>query len=480
MKRVGRNLALAAGALGAAMLWQEAGAAAPGGPSLGTTLLEAERRSGGAFAIAGHLTDSIGPRLSGSEGAEAAVAWAVERMRRDGFDARTEPVMVPHWVRGGEEAELLAPARQRLVVTALGNSVPTPEGGIEAEVVEANGLADMARVGESARGRIVLFNQPMPVADFENGYGVAVPQRTRGAVEAARHGALAVLVRSVGTLSARLPHTGTLVYDPAVPPIPAAAMAAEDADLIHRHLAAGARPRVRLRLGCRMLPDAPSANVVVDLPGRERPQEIVLLAAHLDSWDLGTGAIDDAGGVAMVLETLRLLKGSGYVPRRTVRAVLYMNEENGLRGGIAYAKAHASELLSHVAAVECDSGTARPLGFRAFVGTGGLAALAEAAPGLEPLGAAAFRESEDGGADIGPLKAGGVPLFGLEVDPTHYFDWHHTAADTLDKIDPDLLARDTAAVATLAYFLAERREPLPRPAVATLAPLPSPAASPRP
>jgi hypothetical protein len=436
-------------------------------------IIGAELLEGQAFAILAHLTDRIGPRLSGSAGAEAAVAWTADRLRAYGLSVTEEKVMVPHWVRGLEEAEILAPAPQPVPATALGGSVPTPAEGVTAEVVEAVGIEGLKSLGADAvRGRIVLFNAPMPVRGME-GYGKAVPQRTRGASEAARLGAVATLVRSVGTLSARLLHTGAVSYQDDAPRIPAAAVTAEDADLIHRLLASGETVRLRLRLGCRTLPDAPSANVVADLEGREKPAEVVVIAAHLDSWDLGTGAIDDGAGVAMVMEALRLLKELGLRPRRTIRGVLYMNEENGLRGGKAYAEAHAAELPGHVAALEIDSGAGQPTGLSATVGPGGLERLADLVRLLGPLGADSVAAG-GGGADIGPLQAAGVPLLGLRLDGTRYFDWHHSAADTLDKVDPRELALGAAAVAVVAYALAETPEPLPRPAP------PSPAAPRRP
>jgi carboxypeptidase Q len=436
-------------------------------------IIGAEMVDGEAYRLLQHLTDRIGPRLTGSPGAEAAVTWTAERLRSFGLEVRTETVRVPHWVRGDEEAQIVSPSPQRILVTALGGSEPTPKGGLTAEVVESVGLEGLAALGAAGvRGKIVLFNGPMTARGME-GYGPAVVQRTRGAVEAARLGAVAAIVRSVGTLSARLVHTGAMTYDDHVPRIPAAAVAAEDADLIHRLLASGETVRVQLRLGCRTLPDVESANVVADLPGREREYEIVLVGAHLDSWDLGTGAIDDGAGVAMVMETLRLLKTLGLVPRRTVRGVLYMNEENGLRGGKAYAEAHAAELSRHVAALETDSGAGRPTGWSATVGATGLDALKDVFGLLAPLGADTVAAG-GGGADIEPLHAGSVPLLGLRLDATRYFDWHHSPADTLDKVDPRELAAGAAALAVAAYVLAEMPEPLPRPSP------PAPSPSPRP
>ena len=449
--------------------------ASPSEPYAGAAarVIGAEMVEGGAFAILEHLSDRIGPRLTGSPGAEAAVAWTAGQLRSYGLAVREEKVLVPHWVRGVEEAALLAPSTQRLLVTALGGSEPTPDDGVTAEVVEAIGIEGVQALDAAAvRGKIVLFNAPMTVRGME-GYGPVVSQRTHGASEAARRGAVAALVRSVGTLSSRLVHTGALSYDEGVPRIPSAAITAEDADLIHRLLAAGETVRLRLRLGCRTLPDAESANVVADLEGRESPGEIVLIGAHLDSWDLATGAIDDGAGVAMVMEGLRLLKTLGLRPRRTIRGVLYMNEENGLRGGKAYAADHAAELPRHVAALETDSGAGRPTGLSATVGPGGLDSLARLLPLLRPLGADAIAAG-GGGADIGPLQTGTVPLLGLRLDTTRYFDWHHSPADTLDKVDPHELALGAAAVAVVAYTLAEMPGTIPRPSP------PAPAASPRP
>ena len=327
---------------------------------------------------------------------------------------------------------------------------------------------------ERVKGRIVLFNRAMVAGSEIQGYGKTADQRTRGASEAARRGAVASIVRSVGTLDARLVHTGAVTYEKDAPRIPAAAITAEDADLIARLSEAGTAPAVRLRLGCRTLPDARSHNVVADLRGRERPDEVVLIGAHLDSWDLGTGAHDDGAGVVMVMDALRVLKTLGLVPRRTIRGVLFMNEENGLRGGKAYAADHAAELPRHVAAMEADSGGFPPLGFNANVDAGGLEALRAVAAALAPVGATRIRAG-GGGADISEMKPARVPLIGLDVESARYFDWHHTPADTLDKVEPAALARGTAAMAAMAYLLAEMPETLPRP-VPSPSPSPSPAA----
>ena len=436
--------------------------------------------SAGAYETLAHLTDVIGPRLSGSRGAEEAVRWTSERLRKDGLVVRTEALMVPRWERGREWGRIIAPAEHALALVALGGSVATSAEGLEAEVVEAVGLEGLARLPpEDVRGRIVLFNAPMQGPDAGKAYLAAAPQRTRGPVEAARLGAVGVLVRSLGTLSARLPHTGQTRYVEGVPPVPAAALSAEDADLIHRLLERGTPVRVRFHLGARLLPDVPSANVVADLPGRERKEEIVLIAAHLDSWDLGTGALDDGAGVAMVMESLRLLKSLGLNPRRTVRGVLYMNEENGMKGGAGYAQAHAAELARHVAALEADTGAGPALGLTARVGPGGAATLGSILSLLAPIGAGRLVESGTGGADITPLGGAGVPLLGLDLDYSRYFDWHHTAGDTLDKVDPRALAQATATMAAVAYVLADMPEPLAR-AAPLQSPTPTPLPSPTP
>jgi len=286
--------------------------------------------------------------------------------------------------------------------------------------------------------------------------------RYRGAVEAAKLGAVATLIRSVGTLSARLPHTGTHAYEDGVDKIPAAALAAEDADLIHRLLASGDKVRVKMLLGCRILPDAESANVIAELKGRLSPEQFVVIGGHLDSWDLGTGAIDDGAGVAVSMEALRILKKLKVRPQRTIRAVLFMNEENGNRGGKAYADAHQNELTRHVAAIESDGGAGSPLGFGLTAGDGALARVAALAQALRSVGSAQDVKAGGGGVDIGPMRLAGVPLLSLRQDMTYYFDYHHTAADTLDKVDRRDLADNAVAMAYMALALANLEPPLAR------------------
>ena len=440
-------------------------AAPPYSPEIAARLVGSALTDGVAYARAAELTDGIGPRLSGSAGAEAAVKWALQRFRDDGLEVRTEPVKVPHWVRGEERGEVL-PARNRsghpLALTALGGSPGTPQGGISADVVEVRSIAELQSLGEKARGKIVFFNHSMSTAGGKTGYGEASPLRNHGPAEAAKLGAAAALVRSLATASLRDPHTGATTFPDGAPKLPAAAIAVEDAELLHRLLQRGP-VQVRLGLGCRTLPDADSANVVADARGREKPDEVVLLGAHLDSWDLAQGAVDDAAGVAVVMEAARLIAQLPQRPRRTVRAVLFMNEENGLAGGKAYAKEHAGEGGRHVAALESDAGAGRPISVGLRAGEGAQALLTPWLQPLETLGVADFG-GEAGGADIGPLAALRVPFVGVQQDVSRYFDYHHSAADTLDKIRPSDLAQTAAAVAWVAYALAEMPDALPRPA----------------
>jgi carboxypeptidase Q len=417
-----------------------------------------------AYETLAHLTDRIGPRLSGSAGLEKAIAWTSEDLRRAGLDrVWTEPVKVPHWVRGVETGSITAPAEHPLALTALGMSEPTPPEGVSGEIFEATSLDEVKNAGDAVRGKIVFYDKPIqPTFAADGGYGSVAPMRHKGASLAARGGAVGMLIRSLGTASFRLPHTGALTYEEDAPRIPAAAISAEDADLIHRLLAAGEKVQVRFTLGCKNLPEADSANVLAELRGSKSPNEIVLIGAHLDSWDLATGAIDDGAGVAIVMDTMRLLKALGLRPRRTIRAVLFTNEENGLAGGKAYAETHKAEIPAHVAAIETDSGGAAPVGFGVTAGAGGVEIVREIASRLTALGASDVTP-EGGGADISKLREALVPVLSLRQDPLHYFDYHHSAADTLDKVNAVDLARNVGALAVLAWSLADRPEPLPRP-----------------
>lgn len=410
-----------------------------------------------AYATLEHLTDDVGQRLSGSPGAAAAVAWTTQRFREWDIAVRNEPVRVPHWVRGREEASLVSHLNQRIILTALGGSVATPAEGITADVVEVTSFDELKELGHRVRGKIVFYNAPMDMdlvrahRGFE-AYGKAVVFRSEGPSRAAQYGAVAVVIRSVGSASLRTPHTGSLNYDAKQPKIPAAAMTIEDAMLVDRLIRKGERVRMHLVLTPRTLPDAMSANVVAEIRGSEKPDEVVLIGGHLDSWDLGTGAIDDGSGVAMVMETMRLLKEMNLRPKRTIRCVLFMNEENGLRGGRQYWLDHKHE--KHVAVIETDAGAAAPTGFTTTLKGDALEALEKKTKPLAAVGADRFESARDTGADTSFEAEAGVPAFGFVPEPLHYFDYHHTPADTLDKIEPKDLAEDSAAIAALSWILA--------------------------
>lgn len=411
------------------------------------------------------LCDTYGHRLSGSATLEAAIAWAAELLRADGLEPALEPVEVPVWVRGEGRATLLAPVQRELPVLALGMSVGTPPGGIEAEVVVVQSFAALTALGrERVQGRIVLYDVPFTT------YGETAAYRGRGAVEAAKLGAVAVLLRSVTSQSLQTPHTGGMRYLEGVPQIPAAAITVEDAAWLGRLAAQGVSPRVRLELGAAHQGTATSHNVVATLPGRERPEEVVLLGCHYDSWDVGQGAQDDGVGCLMVWRAVTLMKELGLTPRRSVRVVLFTNEENGLGGARAYASAHAAELHNHVAALESDTGNGRTDGYRVELGpTLGRAErlraqglLWELSLALDPLGAGRF-VADGSGADLIPLVAAGVPGLGVNHDTTTYWPIHHTWADTFDKIVLEDLQYNLGVIAATAWHLAEMPERLVEP-----------------
>lgn len=409
-----------------------------------------------AYSRLAHLTDHIGNRLSGSKNLELAIEWALAEMKRDGLDnVRAEKVMVPHWVRGEESLEMLTPVPRKLQMLGLGNSIGTPADGVSAEAVVVRNFAELDRLGEQVRGKIVVYNAP-----FTN-YGTTVLYRLQGASHAARYGAVAALVRSITPVSLQTPHTGAMQYDADQPKIPVAAITIEAAEFLQRMNDRGDHPTLRLKMEAKFLPDAESANVMAEIKGTEKPDEVVVIGGHFDSWDVGQGAHDDGGGCIVAWETVRLLKELGLRPRRTIRAVLYTNEENGTRGGNAYRDAHRAEIPKHIFAIESDSGVYRPEGF-------GLAATAppqvrsnlqEIAKLLSGIGADRIAES-GGGSDIGPLMREGVIGASLDVDGEHYFDSHHTQADTLDKVNPRELALCVATMAVMAYTVADLPEGL--------------------
>ena len=355
------------------------------------------------------LTETFGHRFSGSESLERAIDWTLAEMTRDQLDGvRGEPVMVPRWVRGAESVELVSPRRQLLPMLGLGGSIATPAQGITADVMVVTSYDDLRARAAEARGKIVLFNVPFTV------YGQTVAYRSGGAVAAARVGAVASLIRSVTPYSMRTPHTGGMAYNDSVPKIPHAAITPEDADMIARMIQRGQRVTVKLTMSAQMMPDSPSRNVVAELRGSSAPDEVVVMGGHIDSWDVGRGAMDDAGGVVVAWEAIRILKELGMRPRRTIRVVGWTNEENGLRGGNGYRDAHRGELAKHVAAIESDGGVFKPQGF-GFTGSDSAFALVRQIGSLLAGIGAGDIVRGGGGADIGPIMALGVPGMGLEV-----------------------------------------------------------------
>ena len=413
-------------------------------------------RTHGAYADLAWLCDRIGHRLSGSPQLDQAIAWAQARLKTAGLvNVHAEPVMVPHWVRGQESAELLLPAAHRLNILGLGGSVGTPEGGLTADVVVVGSFDELAKLGEAVKGKIVLFDVPY------GGYGHTVVYRHDGAAHAAKFGAVAALVRSVGPVSLDTPHTGAMDYDPAFPKIPTAAVTIEASTQMRRMQQRGERIQMKLNLGAKTLPDAPSANVVAEIRGTEKPEEVILISGHLDSWDVGQGAQDDGAGTVIAMEAGRLIQTLGLKPRRTIRVVLWTNEENGLRGGKAYREAHRTELGNIVAALETDSGSERVVGFSLELSQAGpeakakaLAALGRFQPPLATFGTIKLKLGHSG-ADVSPMVGAGVPGIGVEHVASHYFDVHHTQADTFDKVAKDDLAFNAAVLATFAYALAD-------------------------
>ena len=425
-----------------------------------------------------HLTNNIGPRPAGSPQATFAAQYVADELKKLGLDARLEKVMVPHWVRGEETGALvefpgMAPGTtQKVVLTALGGSVATPAEGLTADVVAVNNFDELNALGkEKVAGKIVLFNAvfDQQLAATGHGgpaYGQAVIYRAIGASSAARLGAVAALVRSVGGADYRLPHTGGMQYLPDAPRIPAAAVTAEDAEQI-AYLTQQGRVRMRLLLTPQKLPDVESFNVVADLKGSEHPEQVVIVSGHLDSWDLGTGAIDDGAGVAVAMQAAQLVKQLGLHPRRTIRVIAWMNEELGASGAIAYAAAHKNDAANHFAAIESDLGAGHPVGIHMAAPASNLPQLRPASAILQSSGAGILQVAEDAETDIGPLCRMGVPCFGPIQDSRFYFNYHHTAADTLDKVAPRELQENAAVMAVLAYALANLPQALERPAART-------------
>ncbi len=433
-------------------------------------LRDAALRDDYALTQLRHLTDNIGPRLSGSPQAEQAVQYVAAEMRALGAEVQLEKTTVPHWVRGAETGELLkwpgqAPGTtQKIVLTALGPSTATPTEGLVAEVIVVNSFDDLRRSPpDSVKGKILLLNERFDkrLAAQGNGgaaYGESVVYRGAGPIVAASAGAVAVLVRSVGGADYRLPHTGATYYSNDVPQIPAAAVTAEDADLLENLTKQGS-VQMRLVLTPKTLPRTESYNVIADWKGSEHPEQIVIVSGHLDSWDLGTGAIDDGAGIAVSMQAIHLLKQLGIHPKRTVRFIAWMDEEQGSDGAQTYVKERAAEIANHVGALESDLGAGHPGGIT-FTGNSELQRwLRPVARVLQPIGAATLEHGEEAGEDISFIK--GVPGFTPTQDSRFYFNYHHTAADTFDKINERELNENAAVMTVVSYALADASEAAP-------------------
>ena len=402
------------------------------------------------------LTDTFGHRESGSPALDSASDWILSQLKADGFDnVHSEPAMVSHWVRGAESATLIKPRALKLHMIGLGLSVGTPPGGITAPVIAVHSWAELNARASEVPGKIVLYDVPFTT------YGQTVQYRGGGAIEASKRGAVAVLIRSVSSGSMQNPHTGAMGYDPAVKAIPAAALSVEDASMLVRMIGRGEHVVVSLTMSAQRLPDAPSRNIIAEIRGATHPDEVVVLGGHIDSWDVGQGAMDDGGGAVAAWQALKLIKNLNLRPRRTIRVVFWTNEESGSRGSAAYRDAHRGELSKHVMAMESDNGVFRPLGVRVTGGRAALATTRDIATLLEPIGAGKA-DTGDPEADVEPLAQAGVPALSLDVDGTKYFWYHHSEADTMDKLDPREMAQCVALMAVMSYVIADLPTPLAR------------------
>jgi hypothetical protein len=439
-------------------------------------LIDAALMDNDGYAKLAYLCDRIGARLSGMPSLDRAIQWASATMKSDGLsNVRVIPVKVPKWVRGAESAQLLAPENKPLHMLGLGMSVGTPKGGITADVVVVQDFDQLQKLGaDGVRGKIVLYNEKWV------NYGATGQYRRAGPSIAAGMGAVAVLLRSVTPLAMQIPHTGTLDYDEAQPKIPAAALSVEDALMLGRFASQKIPIRVHLEMAAHQEPDADSGDVMSEIPGREHPEEVVVLGGHIDSWDVGRGAQDDGSGIIASLQAVALIKKLGLQPRRTIRVVFWVNEENGGRGGEAYRSWVGDAIKNHVAAIEMDGGAEAPAGFgygaggfgggRGRGGRGAAAAPSPAAENsmnlLKQIGKLLERINAGeitgggGGSDIAPLTRDGVPGLGERSVGQHYFDWHHTETDTLDKVDLDDFRKSIAAMAVMSYILADMPEKL--------------------
>jgi carboxypeptidase Q len=414
---------------------------------------------GQSYKMLYDLTTNVGPRLSGSPGAAAGVEWSRNAMKQLGFDSVwLQPVMVPHWVRGEKEIGRIISKRTGAVtvnVCALGGSIGTGPSGISANIIEVKSFDELKNLGaKGVQGKIVFFNRPMDPTKINTfgGYGGAVDQRANGASEAAKLGAIAVLVRSMGSNLEDYPHTGGMRYAPNVAKIPALAISTRHAELLSQQLKDEKDLIFYMQNSSETLEDAPSFNVIGEITGTEFPNEIIVVGGHLDSWDLGQGAHDDGAGCVQSIEVLRLFKTIGYKPKRTIRAVMFMNEENGLRGGLKYAELAEKNKEKHIAAIESDRGGFVPRGFTVPTDAIAKERVRSWKPLLEPYGLSDFSQ-EGGGADIGPLANQGVALLGFLPDSQRYFNYHHTAEDTIDKVDKRELELGAASMAAIVYLI---------------------------
>jgi len=430
--------------------------------SAARALLRAGFGTNNAFSLLKELTEQAGHRLSGSAGSLKALDLTQQMMREAGLThVRVESVMVPHWDRGTtEEAVLLDASGRRirpLAVCALGGSVGTPVEGITADVVEVHSFDQLHALGRAAAGKIVFFNRPMDPTQLDpfNAYGGAVDQRGRGAVEAARAGGVAAIVRSMTSAHDNVPHTGAMAYVDTLRKVPAVAIGIQDADRLSAVIAQGTTPRIRIRLDCRTFPDAPSGNALGELAGTEFPDQIIVVGGHIDAWDKGSGAHDDGAGCVQAIEALRLLHEIGVQPRRTIRAVMFMNEENGGRGGQGYAASSHRLTEKPIAALESDRGGFAPRGFSVQADSATVARVRQWQSFLALLDAGKV-EAGHGGVDITPIVDKGTPGFGLLVDRQRYFDYHHSENDTLDKVHPRELEHGAIVMALLLYLLSEQ------------------------
>ncbi len=424
--------------------------------SVSKRLIDKIQSSDFAYNRLAELCDTFGPRFSGTPELESAIDWCLAEMKKDGFkNVRGERVMVPHWVRGKESVTMVNPRRQNLPMLGLGGSIATPKQGITAPVLVVNGFDDLKKRAADAKGKIVVFDVPFTE------YRETVMIRVKGAIEAAKAGAVASLIRSVGPFSMQTPHTGGMHYDNKVKKIPHAAITLEDTMMLHRMQKRGVQPVVTVKMEAKTLPDAVSRNVVAEIPGTKWPEQTVIVSGHIDSWDVGTGAMDDGGGCLAAWEAARTILKLGLKPKRTIRIVLWTNEENGLNGAKTYAKTHKEDLKNHVIGIESDSGAFTPTGFGFTGSEKAMPYLREIGGLLQPIRSGKL-DWGCRGADVMQLLVGGVPAMHLTVDRGRYFWFHHTDADTIDKLSPKELNECASFLAVMAYVIGDMPDRLPR------------------